>query len=150
MKAITLWEPWATAMALGRKRNETRSWPTQHRGDLVICAAKRRMDIPQVHLMMNVVQPPPGYEVPYGHAVCVVRLYACQTTRSVAANALEVMLGDYSEGRWAWLTCDLRPLRRPVPVKGMQGIFELSPGEEADVRMGMAYFKTTTNQEKGT
>lgn len=41
MKAITLWQPWATAMAMGVKRIETRSWFTRHRGDLLICAAKR-------------------------------------------------------------------------------------------------------------
>lgn len=41
MKALSLWQPWASLMALGVKQNETRSWPTSHRGDLLICAAKR-------------------------------------------------------------------------------------------------------------
>ena len=41
MKAITLWDPWASAMALELKRNETRGWSTPYRGPLAIHAAKR-------------------------------------------------------------------------------------------------------------
>src|SRR5689334_2818809 len=41
MKGISLWQPWATAMAIGSKRNETRSWSTHYRGPLAIHAAKR-------------------------------------------------------------------------------------------------------------
>lgn len=41
MRAISLWQPWATAIAVGAKRVETRHWPTAYRGPLVIHAAKR-------------------------------------------------------------------------------------------------------------
>lgn len=41
MKAISLWQPWASAIAVGAKHVETRSWPTAHRGTLAIHAAKR-------------------------------------------------------------------------------------------------------------
>ena len=40
MKALTLTPPWATLVALGHKRVETRSWRTQSRGPLAIHAAK--------------------------------------------------------------------------------------------------------------
>jgi hypothetical protein len=42
MKAISLWQPWASAIALGAKTIETRSWATSYRGPLAIHAAKRR------------------------------------------------------------------------------------------------------------
>ncbi len=42
MKAITLWQPWATLVALGVKTIETRSWTTAYRGPLAIHAAARR------------------------------------------------------------------------------------------------------------
>lgn len=42
MRAISLWQPWATAMAVGSKRIETRHWPTKIRGTIAIHAAKRR------------------------------------------------------------------------------------------------------------
>lgn len=31
MKAISLWQPWASLMAVGAKRYETRSWGTLYR-----------------------------------------------------------------------------------------------------------------------
>lgn len=40
MRAISLWQPWASAIALGSKRIETRSWSTSYRGPLAIHAAK--------------------------------------------------------------------------------------------------------------
>lgn len=40
MKLLSLWEPWATLMALGAKKIETRSWSTSYRGWLAIQAAK--------------------------------------------------------------------------------------------------------------
>ncbi len=40
MKALTLTQPWATAVALGSKRIETRSWSTSYRGPIAIHAAK--------------------------------------------------------------------------------------------------------------
>ncbi len=40
MKAITLTQPWASLVAIGAKRIETRSWKTAYRGPLAIHAAK--------------------------------------------------------------------------------------------------------------
>lgn len=41
MKAITVWQPWASLLACGAKQYETRSWPTKYRGPIAIHAAKR-------------------------------------------------------------------------------------------------------------
>lgn len=40
MKAITIKQPWATLIALGEKKFETRSWQTKYRGPIAIHAAK--------------------------------------------------------------------------------------------------------------
>jgi hypothetical protein len=40
MKALTLTQPWASFVALGWKKIETRSWATAYRGPLAIHAAK--------------------------------------------------------------------------------------------------------------
>ncbi len=40
MKTLTLTQPWASLVALGKKRIETRSWRTPYRGPLAIHAAK--------------------------------------------------------------------------------------------------------------
>lgn len=41
MRALSLWQPWASAIAVGAKRVETRSWATPYRGLVAIHAAKR-------------------------------------------------------------------------------------------------------------
>ncbi len=43
MRAISLWQPWASLIMTGAKTFETRSWLTNYRGPLVICAAKGGM-----------------------------------------------------------------------------------------------------------
>src|SRR2546430_14165246 len=46
VKAISLWQPWATAVAIGAKTIETRNWWTGYRGRLAIHAAKK--DTPEL------------------------------------------------------------------------------------------------------
>ena len=43
VRALSLWEPWASLMATGAKSIETRHWPTDYRGPLLICASKHRV-----------------------------------------------------------------------------------------------------------
>lgn len=45
MKALTLWQPWASLIAVGAKTIETRSWPTKHRGRIAIHAAQRSPEV---------------------------------------------------------------------------------------------------------
>ena len=40
MKALSLWQPWASLIALGVKTIETRSWSTTYRGPLLIHAGQ--------------------------------------------------------------------------------------------------------------
>lgn len=41
MKALTIWQPWASLIATGEKVYETRSWPTKYRGPIAIHAAMK-------------------------------------------------------------------------------------------------------------
>lgn len=50
------------------------------------------------------------------------------------AQPAELELGDYSDGRFAWLLADVRTLERPVPVVGRQALFTLPADVEAAVR----------------
>ncbi len=43
MKAITIWQPWASLLACGAKQYETRSWATSYRGPIAIHAAKKNV-----------------------------------------------------------------------------------------------------------
>jgi hypothetical protein len=136
MKAITLWEPWATAMALGIKHNETRSWPTNYRGELAICAAKRPLDEIGRLLCADLDV---GIDVlSFGCVLCVVKLQGCQPADLVingtfALSGAEELCGNYTTGRWVWMTDGLRALRSPVPVIGRQGLFNLPADIESKV-----------------
>lgn len=53
MKVITLWEPWASLIAVGAKMIETRSWNTNYRGRIAIHAAKKIVKLhPVVDILM--------------------------------------------------------------------------------------------------
>lgn len=134
MKALSLWEPWATAMAFRLKLNETRSWWTSYRGDLAICAAKRKMTADELWIYDEIVKPhlPEGYEIPYGKVVCVVKLIDCIPTDQLRdLSELEQSLGNYSPGRFAWKTQDCRPLRVPWAIIGKQGLWNVPWAYEA-------------------
>jgi len=44
MKAITVWQPWASLIAIGAKGFETRGWATDYRGPIAIHAAAKDPD----------------------------------------------------------------------------------------------------------
>lgn len=155
MRAISLWQPWASAMAFALKRNETRGWPTEVRGEVAICSSRRKMDWPELEIFDRFVRPyvPEGYQPVYGAVVCVVNLLDCiptawftscteeQKKRLPMLHPLERNLGNYEpvdsetgRPRYAFLTGELRTLPRPVPVIGHQGFFFLPPDVEAKVR----------------
>lgn len=150
MKAISLWQPWASLMAVGAKRNETRSWPTSHRGDLAICAAKHWDDDCAACLgepefeeaLRGKVQ-----KMPFGCVVAVVDLYSCVRSEEVNLKSSVVrplhkhehLFGNYGCGRFVWQTRNLRTLLTPVPVKGRQGLFELDAATEKLVRASMGH-----------
>ncbi len=129
MKALTLTQPWATLVALGYKRVETRSWKTQYRGPLAIHAAKgypasaRRFAEHFGGLART----------PRGAIVCTIDLVDCQLTEEAALRIsdLELHLGDYTPGRWAWLfdSASLRLLPDPIPAKGALGLWEWERGQ---------------------
>lgn len=56
MKAITIWQPWASLVAVEAKRFETRSWPTNYRGPIAIHAAKKNplSNIRELHPIVQV------------------------------------------------------------------------------------------------
>lgn len=41
MKAISLWQPWASLVAFGEKKVETRCWTTKYRGSIAIASTKQ-------------------------------------------------------------------------------------------------------------
>lgn len=134
MKAITLWQPWAGAMAHSLKLNETRSWGTNYRGALAICAAARPVRNQELQTL-----PPFNFEIVYGSILCIVHIYECIPTNWPEMLALDGVTdserawGDYGPNRFAWKTRGLVNLKWPVPTKGRQGLFNINPDLELDI-----------------
>lgn len=113
IRALTVWQPWATLIALGVKPYETRHWATPWRGVTVIhAAAKRDADIvtdclrPEVREVLKAH----GYQrlgdLPFGAAVCACVLTDCIPTEKIPAR--ERVFGDFSPGRYGWKLTEIR------------------------------------------
>ncbi|MDM9583073.1 ASCH domain-containing protein [Nostoc sp. GT001] len=142
MKAISLWQPWASFIPLGMKRYETRSWETNYRGDLLICSAKkqsREQERIYDKILYKYQDRYPDLliddewcrewdDLPRGYAIAVVTLSDCfHLTEEFIAQQSEVEIdcGDWRVGRWAWKLEDIEKIVEPFPVCGKQGFFEV-------------------------
>jgi hypothetical protein len=138
MKALSLTQPWATAIATGAKHWETRSWPTSFRGEVAIHASKGYPKWAREFAAETVGNRVVPHEPPLGKIVCVCYLSACCETRSLvlseAISEQEQAWGDYAEGRFAFELRDVRQLRIPIPAKGALGFWNVSAELEAAIR----------------
>ena len=135
MRAISLWQPWATFVALGLKKFETRSWGTAYRGPLLIHAAKRPMtgiEKELVYYLKNeygdLCACLNNAEFPLGALVASCELVDClQSWKDfdpLKFDPLEYDLGNYEAGRFAWKLLSIKALE-PIPFKGSQGFFHV-------------------------
>lgn len=147
MKALTLWQPWASFMLCSPerpKRNETRPRRTNHRGPLAIHSAKRE---PR-WVREAFCEPGPLRELllrhlwdrdrrfdfdvfdalPRGRVLGTVELIDCIKTEDMGSMPLsqdEYDLGDYSDGRFVLPTRNARRLAYPIEWRGAQGFWTL-------------------------
>jgi hypothetical protein len=148
MKTISLTQPWASLVACGAKRAETRSFQVSHRGELAIHASKGfprwAKDIsktPGFSLALT------GESLPLGAVIATCRIVDCVRTECLfvvpptqliggwrlhgpgcfAISEQEKMFGDYSPGRWAWLLANIEPLPEPIPTRGALSLWNWEP-----------------------
>ena len=125
VKALSVWQPWASLIAdwrdvedalerdrvlrqacedigmrFGPKRIETRYWTTGYRGPLIICASKK----------------PKVAGLPTG-----VALYC----RPMTAEDEEAACCRWSKGLYAWVLDGVKPFAQPFDVRGQQGLFDI-------------------------
>lgn len=155
MKAISLWQPWASAIALGAKQVETRGWATSYRGTLAIHAAQRWQQGEQSHLQalpcFQAALWPLGYGrnggmLPLGKIVAVCRILDCRPSESFTEEEIGEMhlrdgcpfnwcerdMGDFRPGRFGWVLGHIKAIE-PIPYRGLQGLFGLSEAAEVAV-----------------
>ncbi len=135
MKALTLIQPWATLVAIGAKRYETRSWSTTYRGPLAITASKgfpmEYRDLCEEAFYQPALLPLGGAaKLPRGAVLCTCRLVAVHRTEDIRGtlSKRELAFGGYDDGRFAWELTEVRQLPNPIPCKGAMGLWEWDGG----------------------
>jgi len=127
VRAISLWQPWASAWVIGVKGPETRGWSTHYRGPLAVHAAVRwtadqREFAATEHTLGRLPE-----RLPLGAIVGVVDLVDVKPTDEAVfgISPVEKLYGDYSPGRFAWFVENCRPLPEPIPFRGHQSFFAI-------------------------
>jgi hypothetical protein len=136
-----LTQPWASLVASGHKRVETRSWRTNYRGPIAIHAAKGFPKDARYRASEERAFGRIGGQIPLSAIVAVANLDGCRFTQDVAhqLSGLERHLGDYTAGRFAWMMSDIRPLREPVFCRGALGLWTIPPeiAEQVDAQLAV-------------
>lgn len=166
MIAISLWQPWASAIAVGLKTIETRGWAARCVGSrIAIHAAKRNTPDQRAWWMHNVkgcgdivdLNAHAFHEngihdwtdLPFGAVVCTAQLTDVLPTvhlvnrGRVPEGGLEHCWGNYQEfdtdserPRFGWLLSDIERLATPAPAKGWQNFFTWDPA--TNITVGLA------------
>ena len=136
MKALTLWQPWASLVAFEEKKIETRTWATKYRGPLAIHAAAKmppgwlgasrfegnfKEAARAVHIRRN--WGPfgwPGNVNTLGCVLCIVKLISIEPATAVRdhLDIQERTFGNYDEDRYAWFMELVERFALPIPARG--------------------------------
>lgn len=147
MKAISLWQPWATLWLLSgpdEKVFETRDWYTSYRGPLLVHAAKKRdREIVSAVYDEDIIAALIRHKIhgldqlAFGAIIGSVNLVACSRIgiKIPAPSAREAAFGDWQPDRYAWERGSFPQLfAKPIPYKGSQGFFDV-PFSLVDVQV---------------
>jgi ASCH domain len=107
MKALTVRQPWASAIIWAGKTVENRSWTTSYRGRLYIHAGQRLEPVDVL---------PVGAPVPRGAIIGTVELTGCHRCDGSCSVWAEADL-------WHWVLADPVALAEPVPCRGALGLW---------------------------
>jgi len=129
MRCLTVRQYWAWAIIAGLKPAENRTWSTSYRGPLAIHAGQS-LD-PTSRATLEAL----GFDVPgdvtRGTVLGTVDLVAVVPwqpgTRNLPGVEDEWGLADdpLATGPFCWILRNPKPLAKPVPMSGKQGLYEI-------------------------
>lgn len=131
LKAISLWQPWASLWLSPNKRHETRHWETKHHGPILVHAAKKivfDLDDELHKIVCNEFSARWTMDLPRGAIIGLVDLTGVFPTASLNCADVEkedFECGDFTAGRFAWRRGGYTQFRQPIPFKGHQGLFNV-------------------------
>lgn len=155
MKAITVWQPWASLIAIGAKPYEFRGWkpPKSLIGQrLAIHAGARPMRLTEIFGLLNQAKNPAYFghpclhldkalpvlrachdradAVPLSHVVCIVTVGEAKRGDQCAAEFGGNAGNDSDRDgtfNWGWPMLEIEELHPPVPARGAQGLWDWRP-----------------------
>lgn len=142
-RVLTVWQPWATLLVAGIKKIETRPEPTSwtnEKGTYLIHAASKwsRMQekICQTEPFRTALGITLGLkkfkDLPLGAIIGAVEVEECfEVFTGIEIDEIELLMGDYSNGRYGWLCENPRQLITPIPYKNNQGFYQRYKGDES-------------------
>lgn len=134
MRAIALYQPWASLWLTDSKIHETRSWPLPRKGELAVHASKKiQQDLEEPTRL--IVERRFGHDwmhtLPTGAIIGAVEIIDCLKTEEVYPNPLsrdapdDYWCGNFAPGRFAWRRGRAFTLPTPRPFTGRQNIFQV-------------------------
>lgn len=146
MKCLSIRQPWATLIAIGAKKFETRSWATNYRGPLAIHAGLRwtreqaemceaepfrtalraaGIEVEAGFPVYANTHPVPKGTLPLGCVVAIGSVDACRDVGHLNPGEQERAFGDFRPGRYGWELSSVRRLALLIPYTGRQGLFSV-------------------------
>jgi hypothetical protein len=142
LKCISLYQPWAQLVVMGKKKFETRSWKTQHRGPLLIHAGLNTLWIKEMlnneQFKKHIHKTPvldTGKILGMVHLVDVFPAHDVLKQLGEANDREEIAFGNYERGRYAWQLKDAVIFDKPLPFRGYQSLFDVPEELVADQLM---------------
>lgn len=107
----------------GVKRYETRSWtPGSETGPLLIHAGRHQPTAAEISMCEMVSD---DLALPRGVLLGVVNVVAFHRAKKIrdGLTDVELLLGDWPDGGWAWEVVVVERFISPVPARGRQGLW---------------------------
>ena len=135
LKALSIQDPWAHAVAYWGKTTENRTWPTSHRGLIAIHASKKFDDAalgdPRIAEALTREGGAPALPYAPGAVIAVATLYDCHEAGSAACGEGGEMCSPWAlRGQWHFRLRDVLALPEPVPCRGALALWWLPAGAE--------------------
>ena len=142
LPALSIQQPFATAILDGPKRIEIRSWGTSYRGLLLLHAGKKfygeQIDpvraaklAKEVILRLKLPWPFEHKDYPLGALVGIATLIRCAHFSEDGWERLRdqhCATADWDRSEYGWQLADIHKFAEPIPFRGQMGLF---PVEEA-------------------
>lgn len=136
VKALTIWQPYASWIVDGAKLVENRTWVTQYRGPLVIHAGVNEAEVKRLKCQAK---------YPLGYVLGTVDLVACETLaklRSLAEtegddyrlpgsrqSLVKILEHNHTLGPVCWILENAQKFEQPISAIGKQGLWDWEPQE---------------------